>query len=95
MKRKKNKSPQQLYQPRAAISCSCSFSPRSTSRLPRSASIFISLFRLSAYMLALTGRVFLEYSDEGSISPLGLAFAVLVLVPYLLCWIFSKKRRGG
>ncbi len=45
-------------------------------------------------MLALTGRVFLEYSDEGLYLAVGLAFAVLVLVPYLLCWIFSKKRRG-
>lgn len=45
-------------------------------------------------MLALTGRVFLEYTDEVLYLAVGLASAVLVLVPYLLCWIFSKKRRG-
>lgn len=47
-----------------------------------------------AFLLALTGRVFFDYTGDGSYLAIGVAAAVLVLVPYLLCWIFSKKRRG-
>ena len=48
-----------------------------------------------SYYCALFGRIFFEESGGESIYLIvGCALAALVLVPYLLCWIFSKKRRG-
>lgn len=48
-----------------------------------------------AYYAAMFGRAFYEESG-GQILFLviGCAVAALVLLPYLLCWIFSGKRRG-
>ena len=48
-----------------------------------------------AYYCALYGRAF--YEESGGMSAylvVGCGAAALILVPYLLCWIFSKKRRG-
>lgn len=95
MKRKKNKSPQQLYQAaRGNLLLMLIFSAVNVAFAAFGVDIYFLFSDYLAYMLALTGRVFLEYSDEGLYLAVGLAFAVLVLVPYLLCWIFSKKRRG-
>ena len=47
-----------------------------------------------AYYCALFGRAFYEESGMTLYVVVGCAFAVLILLPYLLCWIFSKKRRG-
>ena len=47
-----------------------------------------------AYYCALFGRAFYEESGLTLYIVVGCAFAALILVPYLLCWIFSKKRRG-
>lgn len=47
-----------------------------------------------AYYCAVYGRVFYEQSGEMLYLILGCAAAALILLPYLLCWIFSKKRRG-
>ena len=95
MKRKKNKSPQQLYQAaRGNLLLMLIFSAVNVSFAAFGVDIYFLFSDYLAYMLALTGRVFLEYTDEGLYLAVGLASAVLVLVPYLLCWIFSKKRRG-
>ena len=95
MKRKKYKSPQQLYQAaRGNLLLMLIFSAVNVAFAAFGVDIYFLFSDYLAYMLALTGRVFLEYSDEGLYLAVGLAFAVLVLVPYLLCWIFSKKRRG-
>lgn len=95
MKRKKNKSPQQLYQAaRGNLLLMLIFSAVNVAFAAFGVDIYFLFSDYLAYMLALTGRVFLEYTDEGLYLAVGLAFAVLVLVPYLLCWIFSKKRRG-
>ena len=95
MKRKKNKSPQQLYQAaRGNLLLMLIFSAVNVAFAAFGVDIYFLFSDYLAYMLALTGRVFLEHTDEGLYLAVGLAFAVLVLVPYLLCWIFSKKRRG-
>ena len=47
-----------------------------------------------AYSLALSGRLYYEDSGLTLYIVMGCVFAALVLLPYLLCWIFSKKRRG-
>ena len=95
MKRKKNKSPQQLYQAaRGNLLLMLIFSAVNVAFAAFGVDIYFLFSDYLAYMLALTGRVFLEYTDEGLYLAVGLASAVLVLVPYLLCWIFSKKRRG-
>ena len=47
-----------------------------------------------AYYCALFGRAFYEESGLMLYIVVGCAFAALILLPYLLCWIFSKKRRG-
>ena len=47
-----------------------------------------------AYYCAVYGRVFYEESGEMLYLILGCAAVVLILLPLLLCWIFSKKRRG-
>ena len=95
MKRKKNKSPQQLYQAaRGNLLLMLIFSAVNVALAAFDADTYFLFSDYLAYMLALTGRVFLEHTDEVLYLAVGLAFAVLVLVPYLLCWIFSKKRRG-
>ena len=48
----------------------------------------------AAYFCALYGRLFYNQMGESLYLILGCAASALVLVPYLLCWIFSKKRRG-
>ena len=47
-----------------------------------------------AYYCAVYGRVFYEESGEMLYLILGCAAVALILLPLLLCWIFSKKRRG-
>ena len=47
-----------------------------------------------AYLSALLGRFDFDETGEMLYLVMGCAFAALVLVPYLLSWIFSKKRRG-
>ena len=85
MKRKKNKSPQQLYQAaRGNLLLMLIFSAVNVAFAAFGVDIYFLFSDYLAYMLALTGRVFLEYSDEGLYLAVGLAFAVLVLVPYLL-----------
>ena len=95
MKKKKNKSPQQLYQAaRGNLLLMLIFSAVNVALAAFDADIYFLFSDYLAYMLALTGRVFLEYTGESTYFVVGLALAVLALVPYLLCWIFSKKRRG-
>lgn len=48
-----------------------------------------------AYLCAVFGRIFYDESGGESLYlVVGCAGAMLILLPYLLCWIFSKKRRG-
>ena len=47
-----------------------------------------------AYYCAGFGRLYYEDSGMGAYLAAGCALAALILLPYLLCWIFSKKRRG-
>lgn len=47
-----------------------------------------------AYYCAVYGRVFYEQSGEMLYLILGCAAVAVILLPLLLCWIFSKKRRG-
>ena len=47
-----------------------------------------------AYYCAVYGRVFYEQLGQMVYLVVGCVAAALILVPYLLCWIFSKKRRG-
>lgn len=47
-----------------------------------------------SYFCAVYGSIFYSQSGEMVYLIVGCVLAVLVLVPYLLCWIFSKKRRG-
>ena len=47
-----------------------------------------------SYYLALFGRVYFEELGEPLYLIIGCVAAAIVLLPYLLCWIFSKKRRG-
>lgn len=47
-----------------------------------------------AYYCAGYGRLFYEESGMGAYLVVGCVLAALILLPYLLCWIFSKKRRG-
>lgn len=47
-----------------------------------------------AYLAAVFGRSFYETVSDPMFLVLGAAAAVLVLIPYLLCWIFSKKKTG-
>lgn len=48
-----------------------------------------------SYIMALLGRIYCDVLEGGSayLVVFG-AIAAVMLVPYLLCWIFSKKRRG-
>ena len=48
-----------------------------------------------AYYCAVFGRVFYEDSGEMLYLIIGCILAAVILVPYLLCWILSKKRRGA
>lgn len=48
-----------------------------------------------AYYCAVFGRVFYEDSGEMLYLIVGCVLAAVLLVPYLLCWILSKKRRGA
>ena len=66
MKRKKNKSPQQLYQAaRGNLLLMLIFSAVNVAFAAFGVDIYFLFSDYLAYMLALTGRVFLEYSDEG------------------------------
>ncbi len=47
-----------------------------------------------AYLLSLYGRIYYEMTEAGGYLVIGGVMAALVLVPYLLCFFFSKKRRG-
>ena len=47
-----------------------------------------------AYYCAVYGRVFYEELGDMLYLILGCAAVALILLPLLLCWIFSKKRRG-
>ena len=47
-----------------------------------------------AYYCAVYGRVFYEQSGEMMYLILGCVAVAVILIPLLLCWIFSKKRRG-
>ncbi len=47
-----------------------------------------------SYVFARYGRAYYEALGDKIDLLVGGGLAVLVLVPYLLCWIFSKKRRG-
>ena len=47
-----------------------------------------------SYVFAIYGRAYYEALGDKIDLLVGGGLAVLVLVPYLLCWIFSKKRRG-
>ena len=47
-----------------------------------------------AYLCAVFGRIFYEESGESLYLIVFCAVSALILLPYLLCWIFSKKRRG-
>lgn len=47
-----------------------------------------------SYVLAIYGQAYYEALGDKIYLVVGGGLAVLVLVPYLLCWIFSKKRRG-
>ena len=79
MKRKKYKSPQQLYQAaRGNLLLMLIFSAVNVSFAAFGVDIYFLFSDYLAYMLALTGRVFLEYTDEGLYLAMGLAFAVLV-----------------
>lgn len=48
----------------------------------------------AAYMLALFGREFYDLRGEVIYLALGIGLALVILVPYLLSWVLSKKRRG-
>lgn len=48
-----------------------------------------------AYLCAVFGRIFYEESGGESLYLIVFcAMSALILLPYLLCWIFSKKHRG-
>lgn len=47
-----------------------------------------------AYLLSLYGRIYYELAETGAYLVIGGAMAALVLVPYVLCFFLSKKRRG-
>lgn len=47
-----------------------------------------------AYYCSVYGRVFYEQSGEMLYLIVGCAAVAVILLPLLLCWIFSKKRRG-
>ena len=80
MKRKKNKSPQQLYQAaRGNLLLMLIFSAVNVAFAAFGVDIYFLFSDYLAYMLALTGRVFLEYTDEGLYLAVGLASAALVL----------------
>ena len=94
MKRKKNKSPQQLYQAaRGNLLLMLIFSAVNVAFAAFGVDIYFLFSDYLAYMLALTGRVFLEYTDEGLYLAVGLAFAVLVLVPYLVLDLLEEAAR--
>lgn len=66
MKRKKNKSPQQLYQAaRGNLLLMLIFSAFNVAFAAFGVDIYFLFSDYLAYMLALTGRVFLEHTDEG------------------------------
>lgn len=95
MKKKKTKSPQQLYQTaRGNLLLMLIFSAVNVALAAFDADTYFLLSNYLAYMQALAGRTFLDLTGESIYFVVGLALAVLTLVPYLLCWIFSKKRRG-
>lgn len=48
----------------------------------------------AAYLLAVIGRELYDMDGSTIYMVIGLVGAALLLIPYLLCWIFSKKRRG-
>ncbi len=47
-----------------------------------------------AYVLAVYAAVFHVVSGDGIYLAMGIILPLLVLVPYFLCWLLSKKRRG-
>lgn len=48
----------------------------------------------AAHMSAVLGREFYDLSGDVLYLIVGLGAALLLLVPYLVCWLLSKKRRG-
>ena len=48
----------------------------------------------AAYMSALLGRQFYDLRGEVIYLVLGIGLALLILIPYLVCWMLSKKRRS-
>jgi len=48
----------------------------------------------AAHMSAVLGREFYDLTGSVPYLLIGLGVALLVLLPYLVCWIQSKKRRG-
>lgn len=47
-----------------------------------------------AYVLAVYAAIFHVVSGDGVYLAAGIILPLLVLVPYFLCWLLSKKRRG-